>query len=452
MYITRPDGSSPLFGDDDGGRILMLDERAPDDFRSTLATCAALLKRGDYKYVAEDASEETLWLLGLEGLDAFDKLQAVPPAHESRAFKDGGYFVMRDGWTKSSNYLLVDCGPHGAINCGHAHADALAFELAARGRTLLVDAGTYTYTGSPAMRDLFRSSQAHNTLTVDGESSSVPAAGRPFQWEHVAECRLHHWLSHARFDYFEGAHNGYERLPTPALHTRSILFIKGDYFVVRDNVSTEGAHLAEVRFHFSPEAAPRICAEGDRTFVSEESEERSGLALHAFGGGWAAEEGWISSCYGQRAAAPVLSFSARAEGAQEFITFMIPHAAAQLRETSVRERLAAGGRLFEVRQNDLCDNLALGDGKLIEGERFHSDFIWSWVRFTHDGARIEEVLLIGGRRFVLDGRVIFDSKRPVSYLLARRVEGELLLETDAHSEITRVPLTDGEAESRVYSF
>ena len=449
MYITRPDGTTPLFGDDDGGRLVMLDERAPDDFRSTLATGAALLKRGDYKYVAEDASEETFWLLGCEGLEAFDELPAEKPRDESRAFKDGGYFVMRDGWTKESNYLLVDCGPHGALNCGHAHADALAFDLASAGRTLLVDPGTYTYTGSAEIRDLLRSSTAHNTLTVDNESSSVPDTS-PFHWRQIAESRLHDWLSHARFDYFSGSHDGYRRLPSPALHARSILFIKGNYFIMRDRVRTDGAHRYELRFHFSPEAVPRICEEGDGVVVRERAEGKSGLELHTFGGEWAVEDGWVSPCYGQRVAAPVLSLLARAEGAHEFITFMIPHAAAMLSEAVVREHTATGGRLFEVRQKDFCDNLALGDGDLVEGERFHSDFVWSWVRFSNEDARVEEVLLIGGSKFFLNGRAVFESKTRASYVLARRVEGELLLERDGHEE--RVPLEDGETESNVYSF
>jgi len=31
MYITRPDGTTPFFGDDDGGRLVMLDHRPAND-------------------------------------------------------------------------------------------------------------------------------------------------------------------------------------------------------------------------------------------------------------------------------------------------------------------------------------------------------------------------------------------------------------------------------------
>jgi hypothetical protein len=40
MYITRPDGTTPFFGDDDGGRLVMLDQRPANDFRAALSTGA----------------------------------------------------------------------------------------------------------------------------------------------------------------------------------------------------------------------------------------------------------------------------------------------------------------------------------------------------------------------------------------------------------------------------
>ncbi|HEV7374467.1 MAG TPA: alginate lyase family protein [Pyrinomonadaceae bacterium] len=453
MYLTMPDGTTPLFGDDDGGRLVMLDERPMNDFRSTLATAAALFQRSDYKYVAEEGTEETLWLLGPVGLKAFDDLKAEPPADESRAFRESGYFVMRDGWTKTSNYLLVDCGPHGTANCGHAHADALSIELAAKGRTLLVDPGTYTYTGSAEMRDLFRSSLAHNTLVVDGESSSIPAG--PFQWKHVARTTLRAWHSHAAFDYFEGAHDGYERLPQPATHTRSLLFLKDRYWIMRDRASAQGAHQYDLRFHFSADATPFADETGNTGAVRESWNEKSGLEIFAFGGGgWTIDEGWVSSCYGEREAAPVYNFSATVEGEQEFFTFLIPREAkaAKSAKTVVQERDAVRGRLFELELAGWRDCLLAGDGSLIETERFRSDFKLAWVRFAEDGARVEELLLIGGSRFLLDGLAIFDSARPTGYIFARRAGEELLLETD-EKEVSRLPLPDGEASnSRVYSF
>ena len=95
--------------------------------------------------------------------------------------------MLRDGWAANSMHALVDAGPLGAMNCGHAHSDALSIEVSAGGCPFLVDPGTYTYTESASDRNHFRHSAAHNTVTVDGESASVPDG--PFSWTSRADAR-----------------------------------------------------------------------------------------------------------------------------------------------------------------------------------------------------------------------------------------------------------------------
>jgi hypothetical protein len=352
MYITRPDGTTPLFGDDDGGRLAMLDVRGANDFRGTLATGAVVFNRSDYKFVAGDAAEALLWLIGIEGLDHFDSIIASQPAKTSVAFSEGGYFVMRDGWMRDANYLLFDCGPHGSLNSGHAHADALSFELAANGRTILVDPGTYTYTGSRELRDWFRSSAAHNTLTVDGESSSVPNG--PFSWKTTAQCSLQKWISNDRFDFVSAQHDGFMRLPDPAMVKREILFLKGNYWIVRDTVASSQEHRIDVRFHFDSapgtETSLDICC-----FANVHKVE---------------EEGFVSNCYGQKEAAKVVSFSTTLRDSAGVISFLLP----QQRGTkwTVREIEAQNQRAFAVSGEKTVDLVIIpsADG-------------WVWIRILN---------------------------------------------------------------------
>ena len=306
MYITRPDGTTPLFGDDDGGRLAMLDVRAANDFRASLATGAALFARGDYKFVSANAAEELLWLLGVDGLQKYDSIEAHEPAELSKAFRDGGYFVMRDGWTNKSNYLLFDCGPHGSLNCGHAHADALSFELAANGRTVLVDPGTYTYTGSKQLRDWFRSSQAHNTITLDGVSSSVPDGA--FTWKTVSECRLLDWVSTDSFAYVAGENDGI---------VRAIFFLKRRYWIIRDTLKSPTEHTADIYFHFDSTTNPSL-----KDGVIHENE--SGLTIRGLGKGrWIEENQWVSHCYGQKEPAKAFRFSAVLQPGESIYTFLL---------------------------------------------------------------------------------------------------------------------------------
>ena len=356
MYITRPDGTTPLFGDDDGGRLAMLDVRAANDFRGTLGVAAAVFDRGDYKFVAGDAAEELLWLTGAEGLNSFDAIAATEPTETSKGFPDGGYFVMRDGWSTAANYMLFDCGPHGALNCGHAHADALAFDLAVNGRTTLVDPGTYTYTGSKQLRDWFRSSQAHNTVTLDGQSSSLP--NDAFSWLTIARCSLRNWITNHQFDFVSGEHDGYARLEHPATLTRSILFIKENYWIVRDTIISANEHSADVRFHFD--------SAGDEA-----------LAIQCFAkdGSWFEEDAHVSHCYGEREPATTRVFSALIKNAGDIVTFLLPKTGI---DWNVEEIDAPDGRAFQVSVGKHQDLVIIRQAE------------WVWIRFL-DG-EVQEII------------------------------------------------------------
>ena len=341
MWITRPDGSSPLLGDDDGGRLIKLTARAANDFRDTLAIGAAILKRGDWKYVAGKAPAEMLWMIGPEGVARYDRLRAEPPREISREFMSGGYFVMRDGWRRDSSFVLIDCGPHGAaVGAGHAHSDALSIEFASRGVTWLVDPGTYVYAADAKTRNEFRSTAAHNTVMVDDQPQSVPS--KPFSWRTAANCRLREFIEHSDAVFFQGSHDGYERLRDPVTHTRSLLFVKPDaranlpeYLIVRDQFTAKKHHRYSIRYHFAPDCYARVSARGGPSEGRVEARHATGATLTIrvisetelqAGITASVTEGWVSTCYARYAPAPVAVFEAEGVGTQEFLTLIVPGA------------------------------------------------------------------------------------------------------------------------------
>ncbi len=329
--LARPDGTVPLFGDEDGGRFASLDGRAIDDVRSPLATAAVLFARGDLAWIAGRPSAELVWLLGPDAPDAFARLDASEPVEGSRAYPDGGTYVMRDGWTRDALHLVIDCGPHGTANCGHAHADALAFELSVGGRPVLVDPGTYSYTTSREERDAFRSTAAHNTVSIDGESSS--AMDGPFHWASTATSEVLAWHSFQDVDWFEGRHDGYRRLAAPAVHRRAVLFVKGGYWIVRDIVESEGEHDIAATFQAAPDVS--LVANGLgfdatrdghrvlRVCHSERSEESPARGA-ATAAAVSIDEGWVSRRYGSRVRAPRARVALRARGNTCITTALVP--------------------------------------------------------------------------------------------------------------------------------
>ncbi len=207
-------GFVPHLGDDDGGRLAPLGDRAPDDLRDTLAVASVLVNREDL--ATGPLPQEALWWLAHPALSRGHHVGTPRPARPSwsisAALPECGYYVSRSA---RGDHLVVDGGAHGYKNGGHAHADALSLTLTLAGTPLLVDCGTACYTTDSALRDRMRSSALHNTVVVNDRSQSIPAG--PFHWSHVANGDVRRWRANDGFDYFDGAHDGYRPTrPSPA--------------------------------------------------------------------------------------------------------------------------------------------------------------------------------------------------------------------------------------------
>src|SRR6267143_1126991 len=439
MYLTQPDGCVPLLGDDDGGRLVVLDGRAPDDFRAALATGAALYNRPDYRHVAGESAEETVWLLGCAGLRGFDAVKPVPPAATSRAFPDGGYYVMRDGWARDASSLLVDCGPHGVFNCGHAHADALGLTLVVRGTPVLIDPGTYTYTFARELRDHFRSSAAHNTVTVAGESSSIPAG--PFSWRHIAQSVPMGWRPGERCDYFQGAQDGYARLTPPALHRRALLGLRGDYWIVRDRIDTEGDHEVVLHLHFAPGVGLEIVSPSRAVarWGTDARPERLEIGVFAPQGVMRVRQTWVSRSYGALTPAHGAVYTASGRGPRELVSFYVPCSGAD-EAIDIAERPATQGRAFAISGGGVEDVLLIGNGGQIASGDVASDAEWAWVRRSLVTDEPTEFVVLQGRRLTWRGRALVQADALVPHIAARRRGSVLQVEADGTGRYAVDPL------------
>ena len=176
--IADDTGRLPLIGDDDGGRLFAFGDDAASDASATLGAAAALLAND--ALAVGPPSDDTAWILGRPA--AAPHSTAPWP---SRLLPDSGYFVSR---MAGGSHLVFDAGPHGFLNGGHAHADALSVVLTVAGEPLLIDPGTGSYTMEPATRDRFRASRMHNTLILDGTDHAQPDG--PFHWRSRADARF----------------------------------------------------------------------------------------------------------------------------------------------------------------------------------------------------------------------------------------------------------------------
>src|SRR5260370_3053399 len=323
-------GNPPRIGDDDGGRVFAPRRNRAEHLVNPLATGAGLVQREDFKALAGGAArEETLWLLGVEGLQQFDSLSTGQRIPESAAFQHSGIYVMTDS-TPVRAQLVIDAGPQGSLSAGHGHADALSLEFALNGHEVLSDPGTFCYVSDDNSRNIFLRTAAHNTLQVDGLHQSEPAG--PFSWKEQVDTRVGAWVEGKSFELFRGAHTGYKRLSRPAVHCRWVFHLKSNFYVVLDQLASEGKHAIDVSWHLSPGWAVR--GQGTGRFVLDKDEQSMLAVLVNEDSGWQPKlgEGWYSPVYGKKQRAPVLQFHRKSQGFCDFFSllFALPHDAADL--------------------------------------------------------------------------------------------------------------------------
>jgi hypothetical protein len=239
-------GTLPLIGDDDGGRVFHPYGERAGFGRATMATCSVLFNRPEWLRGSEHLYEQAAWWLGTQVLSA----RTAPPAPRvSRFFSDSGVAVMAAG----DVHLVVKAGPFGEGSGGHSHSDVLSLTARAGSREILIDPGTFTYVADPAERDRFRGSAAHNTVRVDGLDQAVP--GGPFRWNHKPSVTVRQWLTSPLRDYLDAtcAYAGFT-------HRRRVVFVKPATVIVLDTVDgPSGDHTLEQFWHLdSPEDAARF--------------------------------------------------------------------------------------------------------------------------------------------------------------------------------------------------
>lgn len=134
-----------------------------NDTRSVSWT-KSVLKKNFAKY-AEMFPDETSfkWM-------ATEHQQGSAPAHLFASYPASGWYMFRSGW-EQSDLMLIMKNNWNKDQWWHCQPDNGTIALYNNGRHFLPDAGVYTYGGSTddnAVRDQFRSTSWHNTMTLDG--------------------------------------------------------------------------------------------------------------------------------------------------------------------------------------------------------------------------------------------------------------------------------------------
>lgn len=319
MWMTTPDGTVPRIGDTDDARSIRLGPFLPWDFRNLLSIGAILFRRGDFKAIAEGFSEDALWLLGAQGTQTFEELPDSFLEETVRVFPSSGYAILRN-WEQEGHHTCFDCGDIGiglrrddVAIFTHGHADMLSLTISSFGKPLLVDAGFYTYNGSPDWHRYTRDVQGHNTVRLDGQSQAK--FHKRNAWARVLQPGPMAWKSDTNFECVQGCHNGFLDIENCKNHRRAVIWNRESCWLILDRLEGVGEHYVEVFFHFAPGQLQSNDSEECATIVTDEgihatiqAVNSTTLKIDASCGGLEPDQGWIATGYGRKVPAPQVRY------------------------------------------------------------------------------------------------------------------------------------------------
>ncbi|WP_185969007.1 heparin-sulfate lyase HepC [Carboxylicivirga sp. M1479] len=153
------------------------------------------------------------------------------PEYLSKALKYGGFYTFRNGWDKKSTAMILKASPPAFW---HSQPDNGTFELWVNGRNFMPDAGCYVYGGDDEimkMRNWYRQSKVHQTLTLNNEDLFVDA-------------QLIDWMTSPELDKLVYENPSYEGLT----HQRTVYFIDQSFFVIVDKAI--GPASGQIDLHY----------------------------------------------------------------------------------------------------------------------------------------------------------------------------------------------------------
>jgi len=235
LILAQPDGQLPVLQDDTDGLLTETNELG-----DIMALGTILWQDPRYAYFA-DKKVSTLfyWLLDQTEIQSLKGSDTVAPHFGSAALSNTGYYVMRNGWDKADEYMVVSAGLS-ASKPDHQHGDMLGLVAYADGNEILPN---YQVKYNEPDYRYWKNSWVKSVAMID----SLPqvsqwkgnSGGSGFgKWLDLPEPEVLSYDMYDNIDYFAGRHNGYEKIGIS--YQREVIFIKDGFWLVKDTYTNHG--------------------------------------------------------------------------------------------------------------------------------------------------------------------------------------------------------------------
>ncbi|WP_416729814.1 alginate lyase family protein [Fictibacillus sp. JL2B1089] len=229
-YLAKPDGTLPILGDSSPDSVFQLNQNT-----ITSPQLMYVLSKG---------------------------IKGVTP-NQDAIYPDAGVSIFRKGWdVKNPLYFLFTAAYHSNV---HKHADDLSFLLSYGKTDFFVDSGKYNYNEKDKYRQYFRSSLAHNTITVDHNSY-------PLNNNQINKSKIDHYKSASYYSYVTGSHTLYNGVNIK----RTIIYLKNkNSLLIHDVMKSSTSHTYTETFNIGPDVLTK--SSDNKTFQLKSTVENKQL-------------------------------------------------------------------------------------------------------------------------------------------------------------------------------
>ena len=308
-------GRVPNYGPNDGAIILPLNCCDYLDYHPVIQAMIYLFtSKKTYEKGAWD--EDLLWLFGIEAADS----SKIVRKRQSSKYSYGGYYTLRG----ENSWAMVRCHTY---RDRPSQADMLHLDLWWQGINILRDSGSFMYYCDQPWQHYFLSTNAHNTVSIDGRDQMEK--GARFIW--------YDWLKSSEPVFklsengerhsFSGSHFGFKRLDENIIHHRSITMLsKGQTWIIIDEIVGSGMHTTELFWHLANMPFQihdtGITLKTQKGIVCINVLSQSPLKFSCLNGNEQFPAGFQSLYYAERTSAPTLIVQAKQKLPIRYVTII----------------------------------------------------------------------------------------------------------------------------------
>jgi hypothetical protein len=288
-----------------GYRILNNDGDKGSD-RDLILSGAQKFQKPEWEYIATNGKSGT-----------------EPAEGPSFFYPWAGQLISRSGYDAKAHWSFFDVGPWGS---GHQHNDKMHISITAFGRDLLVDAGRFAYTGEVAakFRGYAKGTQGHNAVLINGKGQmpDVKVIDHPLPESH--------YKITPEFDYAWSSFDKYHELEN-VRHTRAMLYVRGDFWIVVDQIDADQPRKIETLWHWHPDSEVEKMK---KRVVSTQNEHGNLLVMPVGKTKWEIDfiegqedpeiQGWYSPEYNQFGHNVASIYSTEIKGDEAFVWLLVP--------------------------------------------------------------------------------------------------------------------------------